>query len=89
MNLNVDTDAVHLIDAETAFNAINPKVILHNLEFICLIIASYIINCYATPSRLFIVSWQEILSSDGTTQGDPIAMGAYGLGILSLIKFLL
>ena len=52
---NVDTDAVLLIDAENAFNSINCKVILYNLKFICPIIATYIINCYATSSRLFIV----------------------------------
>ena len=55
MSLNVDTDAGHLIVAENAFNSINRKVMLHNLEFICPIIATYIISCYATPSRLFIV----------------------------------
>ena len=55
MSLNVDTDAVLLIDAENAFNSINCKVMLRNLKFICPIIATYIINCYATPLRLFIV----------------------------------
>ena len=79
MSLNVDTDAVFLIDAENAFNSINRKVMLHNLKFI---IATYKINRYVTPSRLFIVGGGE------TTQGDPAAMGAYALGILQLIKFL-
>ena len=85
MSLNVDMDAVSLI----AFNSINRKVILHNLKFICPIIATYIINCYATPSSLFIAGGGEILSSEGTTQGDPTPLGSYALGILSLIKFLL
>ena len=89
MSLNVDGDGVLLIDAESAFNFINCKVMLHNLKFTSTIIATYIINCYATPSRLFIVCEEEILSSEGTTQGDPTALGAYALGILSLIKLLL
>ena len=58
MSLNVDTDAC---------NSINRKLMLHNLKFICPIIATYIINCYATPSRLFIVAGGEILSRKGTT----------------------
>ena len=73
MSLNVDMDA---------FNSINRKLMLHNLKFICPIIATYIINCYATPSRLFIVGGGEILSMGSS-------MGAYALGILPLIKFLL
>ena len=89
MNVNVDTDAVLLIDAENAFSFINYKVMLHNLKFFCPIIATYIINCYAIPSRLFIVGGGEILSSEGTTLGNPTAMGAYALGILPLTKFLL
>ena len=73
MILNIDADAVLLIDAEIAFNSKNRKVMLHNLKFICPIIATYILNCYATPSRLFIASGGEILSIEGTTQGDPTA----------------
>ena len=68
MCLNVDVDAVLLIDAENAFNFINRKIMLHNFKLICPIIATYIINCYATPSRLFIVDGGEILSSEATTQ---------------------
>ena len=70
------TDAVLLIDAENAFNSINHEVMLHNFKFNYPIIATYKINCYATPSRLFIVGGGEILSSEETTQGDPTAMGA-------------
>ena len=82
MNLNVDTDAVLLIDAENKFNSVNRKVVLYNLKFICPIIVIYIINCCATPSRLFIVRGGKILFSEGTTHDDPTAMGGHALGIL-------
>ena len=60
---------------------------LHNLRFMCPIFATYKINYYATPSRLFIVVVAEIRSSKETTQGDPTAMGANALGILPLREF--
>ena len=52
---------------------------LHNLRFMCPIFATYKINYYATPSRLFIVVVAEIRSST--------AMGANALGILPLREF--
>ena len=54
-----------------------------------LIIATSIINCYATASRLFIIGGREILSSVWTTQDGTAAMGAFALDILPLIRFLL
>ena len=77
------TDAVLLTDAENAFNFINCMVMLHNLKSICPNIAPYIIKCYTTPSKLFIVGGEEIPSSTGAIQGDPKAMGTYALGILN------
>ena len=61
----------------------------YNLKSIYLIITTYIINCYVTPSRLFAIDGAEIISSKGTIQGDPTAVEAYALDILPLIKFLL
>ena len=89
MSLNVDTGLVLLIDAENAFNSINRKVMLHNLKFICSVIATDIISGYDTPSRLYTVAVGNMLPTEGTTKGDPSAMRVYALSILSLIKFLL
>ena len=41
------------------------------------------------PARLFIISGGELLSKYGTTQGDQTSVGAYTLGILPLLQFLL
>ena len=87
--VDVDTGLVLLIYAENAFNSINCKVMLHNSKFICPIIGTYIVNCFATPSRSFIFREGEILSTEGTTQGVSTAIGAYVLDILPLITFLL
>ena len=84
-----DTEGILLIDAENAFNTINRKVMLHNLKLICPVIATYILNCYTYPARLIIIGGGELFSKEGTTQGDPTSMGAYALGILPLLQFLL
>ena len=52
-------------------------------------------HCYlhnqllCNPIKVFNVFGEEIISSEGTTLGNPTALGAYVLGILALIKLLL
>ena len=73
-----DTEAVLLIDALNVFNVFNRNTFLHNVQVVCPEIAVYVMrNCYLEPSRLFVVAGTEIRSSEGTTQGDPIAMAVY------------
>ena len=69
-----ETEAVLLVDAANAFNSINRKALLHNIDILCPAISIYIYNCYVVPARLFIISGKEIRSTEGTTQGDPTAM---------------
>ncbi|XP_073231902.1 uncharacterized protein [Porites lutea] len=83
-----DTDAVLLIDASNAFNALNRAAALHNIRILCPIIAIYAINTYRQPARLFVIGGKEIVSAEGTTQGDPLAMGLYALSIQPLITSL-
>lgn len=84
-----NTKGILLIYAGNAFNLINRKVMLYNLKFICLVIATYISNCYICPAALFVISEGELLSQEGTKQGDPTSVDAYAVGVLPLLQFLL
>ena len=84
-----ETEAVLLVDAANAFNSINRQVFLHNISIICPSISTYVTNCYRIPSRLFVIGGGEIKSKEGTTQGDPVAMAIYALGITPLLTMLL
>ena len=76
------------VDANNAFNSINRKVLLHNVKVLCPPIATFTHNCYSVPSRLFVTGGVEIESQEGTTQGDPIAMPIYAIGIDPLLRSL-
>ena len=79
------TYAVLLIDATNAFNSTNRAVSLHNVRITCPYIATYLINTYRCPARLFIAGGGEIQSEEGTTQGDPLAMPWYSLSTVNFI----
>ena len=80
-----NSDAVLLVDASNAFNALNRAAALHDIRVFCPSIATYAINTYREPSRLFIVGGQELRSSEGTTQGDPLAMSLYAISLQPVI----
>ena len=84
-----DTEGVIQVDASNAFNSINRKILLHNAKVICPEFATYIYNSYCVQARMFIVGGKEIKSKEGTTQGDPIAMASYGIGLTPLLDRLL
>ena len=65
-----NTEGILLIDAENSFNSINQKVMLHNLKFMCTVIATYISNCYMCPARLFIITGGKLLFKEGKTLDD-------------------
>ena len=76
-----NTHGIIQVDANNAFNTLNRNVFLHNIQIICPEISMYIRNCYVKPARLFVVGGIEIMSQEGTPQGDPTAMPMYALGI--------
>ena len=51
----------------------------------CPPLAQILINTYRAPIRMIIPGNGEISSSEGTTQGDPLAMAMYALAISPLI----
>ena len=79
------TEAVLLVDEENAFNSVNRKVFLQNNSILCPALSLFVTNCYATPARLFVIDGSKIQFNEGTTQGDPVAMAIYALGITPLI----
>ncbi|CAM1325038.1 Uncharacterised protein r2_g3392 [Pycnogonum litorale] len=83
-----ETEAVVLVDASNAFNSVNRMETLHNISIICPYIHIYVKNCYMAPARLFIIGGKEIHSQEGITQGDPMAMAIYALGLSPLISML-
>ena len=79
-----DSDAILLVDATNAFNSLNHSVALHNIQQLCPPLARILINTYRSPASLF-VSGDTILSEEGTTQGDPLAMPMYAIAMIPLI----
>ena len=87
---DADADAVLLINTVNALNSINRKLMLHSLKFICPIIATYVNQFLCISIKVIYCRGRgEILSSEGTTQGEPAAMRAYALDSLTLMRFLL
>ena len=83
-----NTEGVLLIDASNAFNSLNRQVALHNIQVLCPRASLILINTYRFPSRLLITGGKELLSQEGTTQGDPLSMPFYAVSTHILIMFL-
>ena len=80
-----DCEAVLLVDAENAFNTINREAAIHNIGRICPPLHKYLKNSYKEPPKLYLHDGSHILSREGATQGDNLAMPMYGLSTRPLI----
>ena len=60
-------EAVTLVDASNAFNALNPNVAFHNVQYTCPYFATLLISTYRKASRLILQNETEILSQEETT----------------------
>ena len=74
-----------LVDASNAFNNLNRRATLHNCQSSCPSLAPILTNMYRLNANLF-VGGETISSQEGTTQGDPLAMAMFALGIKPLIN---
>ncbi len=81
-----DMEAMILVDATNAFNQLNRQVTLLNCNVICPAMTCILINTYRNHSNLY-VDGKSILSKEGTTQGDPLAMAMFAIGIIPLIQW--
>jgi len=79
-----DSEAVLLVDATNTFNCLNREAALRNIHYLCPPLATILTNTYRKHPELFI-DGETLLSREGTTQGDPLAMAMYAIGILPLI----
>ena len=80
-----DNEAILLADATNAFNSMNREVALQNIRRLCPALATILINTYREPTDLY-VNGDRLLSQEGTTQGDPLAMPMYALASIPLIN---
>ena len=79
-----NTEAMIFVDASNAFNSLNRQATLLNSISVCPSLAPILINTYRIESWLF-VDGQCLLSKEGTTQGDPLAMAMYAIGTKPLM----
>jgi hypothetical protein len=79
-----DIDGALLIDASNAFNNLNREVALRNISVLCPSLATILINTYQSDIQMFI-GGETILSKEGTTQGDPLAMAMFAIASAPLI----
>ena len=79
------TEAILMVDASNAFNRLNRKGALSNAMNLCPTIGTILVNTYRSDPCLFI-DGETIMSKEGTTQGDPLAMAMYAIATIPLIK---
>ena len=80
----LETEAILLLDASNAFDSLNRQVASRSISLLFLSIHPILVNTYRKPSDL-IVGGTLLLSQEGTTQGDPLAMAMYALATIPLI----
>ena len=83
------TEAVLFVDADNAFNNLNRRAALHNIKQLCPNLHRYLHNTYQLSAKMIINDLNgqndDILSDEGSTQGDVPAMDMYAIGTKPLL----
>ena len=80
-----EVEGVLCVDASNAFNAINRGLALRNALHFCPSFGRLLVNNYRSCSSLFI-DVDCLLSKEGTTQGNPLAMSMFAIASVPLIE---
>ena len=82
-----ETEGILLVDASNVFNSLNRANALANIRCLCSSFSIVLTNTYQKSTEL-ILGRDTLLSQEGTTQGDPLAMPFYALATRLLIDAL-
>ena len=82
------TEGVTLVDASNAFNTLNRRIALHNIQMSCSSFSRILINTYRIPSRMIILGGAELQFTEGTTQVYNLAMPFYAISTVQILQIL-
>ena len=84
-DLSIEGYCVLVMDASNAFNSVSCAVAIWNTRIYCSHWSRSVFNSYRGYAVLFIAGFQvTLLSKEGVTQVDSLAILVYGIGIVSL-----
>ena len=90
-----DPHGTACVDARNGFGELSRKAMLWTVRHLWALGARFAFNCYRHASLLVIRRMEDgislcdiLLSMEGVTQGDPLAMALYGLALVPLAIFL-
>ena len=82
------TEGVTLVDASNAFNTVNRRIALHNIQMSCSSFSRILINTYHIPSRMIVLGGAELQFTEGTTQVYNLAMPFYAISTVQILQIL-
>ena len=82
------TEGVTLVDASNAFNTLNRRIALHNIQMSCSSFSRILINTYRIPSKMIVLGGAELQFTEGATQVYNLAMPFYAISTVQILQIL-